>query len=187
MDKTSGKMLNYQQLMRHPEYKGPWSLSSANEFGRLAYGAGGRIKKPTNTIKFIRKEDIPMERHKDVTYGQFVCTVRLSVPKSLNLTEHGSLWEERINYPGEVATPTVDMLVAKTLFNSIIATPGAIFMTMNISNIQLLSNDPAEHEDYQHSPGNHRQIQTQRHSHKGWLHLHLHHGHSQNVWTTAGE
>ena len=45
--------------MRHPDYKGPWSLSSANEFGRLVNGVGGRIKTPTNTIAFIRKEDIP--------------------------------------------------------------------------------------------------------------------------------
>ena len=27
MDKASGKMLNYRQLMRHPNYKGPWSLT----------------------------------------------------------------------------------------------------------------------------------------------------------------
>ena len=26
----------------------------------------------------------------------------------------------RVNYPGEVATPTADMLVAKILFNSVI-------------------------------------------------------------------
>ncbi|KAL7535959.1 hypothetical protein ACHAXR_006863 [Thalassiosira sp. AJA248-18] len=88
MDKTSGKMLNYRQLIRHPEYKGPWSLSPANEFGRLANGVAGRIKNPTNTIKFIRKGDIPMERRKDVTYGQFMCTVR---PEKLNPTEHGNI------------------------------------------------------------------------------------------------
>eukprot|EP00956_Cyclotella_meneghiniana_P043788 scaffold287676_cov205-Cyclotella_meneghiniana.AAC.1 len=71
MDKKSGKMLNYRQLLRHPDYKKDWSLSSANEFGRLANGVGGRIKNPTNTIKFVRYEDIPKERRKDVTYGQF--------------------------------------------------------------------------------------------------------------------
>ena len=59
-----------------PDYKVDWSLSSANEFGQLANGVGGRIKNPTNTIKFIRKQDIPMERRKNVTYGQFICTVR---------------------------------------------------------------------------------------------------------------
>jgi len=69
MDADTGKMLNYRQLMRHPDYKQPWSKSSANEFGRLANGVGGRIKNPTNTIKFIRKNDVPHDRRKDVTYG----------------------------------------------------------------------------------------------------------------------
>jgi hypothetical protein len=32
-----------------------WSLSLANEFGRLANGIGGRIKNPTNTIEFTVK------------------------------------------------------------------------------------------------------------------------------------
>ena len=50
MDKQSGRILNYRQLLCNPSYRGEWSLSSANEFGRLANGVGGRIKNPTNTI-----------------------------------------------------------------------------------------------------------------------------------------
>ena len=57
LDKTTGKILNYRQLMRHPTYKKDWQLSSANEFGRLANGFGGRSK-GTNTIKFIRMQDV---------------------------------------------------------------------------------------------------------------------------------
>ena len=144
MDKTSGKMLNYRQLMRHPDYKGPWSLSSANEFGRLANGVGGRIKNPTNTIKFIRKEDIPLARRKDVTYGQFVCTVRPEKAEQ-NRTRF-VVGGDRVNYPGEVATPTADMLVAKTLFNSVISTLGAKFMTMDISNFYLMT--PLKRPEY---------------------------------------
>jgi hypothetical protein len=75
MDKATGKMLNYRQLLRHPEYSADWQLSSANAFGRLANGVGGRVK-GTNTIKFIKKSDIPRDRRRDVTYGQFVCTIR---------------------------------------------------------------------------------------------------------------
>ena len=54
MDKKSGKMLNYRQLLRHPDYKKDSCLSSAKEFGRLANGVGRRIKNPTNTIKFAK-------------------------------------------------------------------------------------------------------------------------------------
>ena len=46
---------------------------------------------------------------------------------------------DRINCPGEVATPTAEMLVAKMLFNSVISTKGARFMTMDISNFYLMT------------------------------------------------
>ena len=42
-----------------------------------------------------------------------------------------------INYPGKVATPTANLLVAKILLNSTISTPGAKFMTIDISNFYL--------------------------------------------------
>jgi hypothetical protein len=46
---------------------------------------------------------------------------------------------DRINYPGKVAAPTAEMLVAKMLFNSVISTKGAQFMTMDISNFYLMT------------------------------------------------
>jgi hypothetical protein len=46
---------------------------------------------------------------------------------------------DRINYPGEVATPTAEMLVAKMLFNSVTSTKGAQFTTMDISNFYLMT------------------------------------------------
>jgi len=98
--------------LRNTKYREAWSLSSANEFGRLANGIGGRIKNPTNTIKFIFQREVPTERMKDITYGQ---------------------------YPGAVATPTAEMLVAKMLFNRVISTKDARFMTMDISNFYLMT------------------------------------------------
>jgi hypothetical protein len=75
MDKETGQLLNYRQLLRSAKYKKQWSISSANEFGRLANGVGNRIKNPTNTIQFIRKKEIPQDRRKDVTYGSCMCSV----------------------------------------------------------------------------------------------------------------
>jgi hypothetical protein len=136
MDKATDKMLNYCQLIRHPTLRNDWTLSSANEFGRLAQGVGNRIK-GTNTIRFIAKADIPIKHRKDVTYGQFVCTVHpeKKEPNRTRFTVDG----DHINYPGKVATPTADMLTAKILFNSIISIPGARFMTMDISNFYLMT------------------------------------------------
>jgi hypothetical protein len=120
MDEDTGKQLNYRQLTRSTKYREAWSLSPANKFGRLANGIGGRIKNPTNTIEFIFQHKVPTERMKDVTYGQFVCTVQPEKAES-NQTQF-TVGRDRINYPGAVANPTVEMLVAKMLFNSVIST-----------------------------------------------------------------
>ena len=46
---------------------------------------------------------------------------------------------DKIDYPGEVATPTADIIVGKILFNSIISTKGSRFMTIDISNCYLMT------------------------------------------------
>ena len=136
MDASTGKMLNYRQLRRDPKYKIQWDKSEANEFGRLANGVGSRIK-GTNTIKFICKSDVPQARMRDVTYGSFVCNVR-NKKKEKNRTKF-VVGGDHINYPGEVATPTAEMLVAKILFNSVILTKGARFMTIDIAKFYLMT------------------------------------------------
>ena len=60
------KVLKYRQLIQHPVIGEQWRHSSANEFGRLAQGIGGRVK-GTDTVKFIPKHQVPYERMKDVT------------------------------------------------------------------------------------------------------------------------
>ena len=145
--------------MWDPKYKKNWSTSSANEFGRLANGVGGRIKKPTNTIKFIRKKDTLSSRSKDVTYGSFVWNVRNGKPEKnrTRLVVGG----DQINYTGEVATPTADMLVAKLLFNSVVSTRNAKFMTMYTSNFYLMTPPQTtwihSHQHQRHPQWNHQQ------------------------------
>ena len=142
----TGKLLNYRQLMRNPKYKINWSTSSANEFGHLANGVGRRIKNPTKIITFIRRKDIPKHCKKDVTYRKFICRVRPE-KKAKNRTIF-TVGKDKINYPGKVATPTADMLVAKLFFNSIISTEGARFMTIDISNFYLMT--PLKKPEYIH-------------------------------------
>jgi hypothetical protein len=143
MDAETGKVLNYQQLMQSPKHKEKWSKLSDNEFGRLANGVGDCIK-GTNTIKFIRKRDVPSIQMKDVTYGQFVCCIH---PQKAE-THHTRfvVGGNRINYPDEVATPMAEMLVVKLLFNSVLSTHGARFMTMDIANFYLMT--PLERPEY---------------------------------------
>ena len=81
MDAETGKLLNYKQLVRYPKYKKRWINSSTNEFGRLANGIGRRIKKPTNTIKFINKNDVTNYRCKDVTYRSCFALIPVTVTR----------------------------------------------------------------------------------------------------------
>ncbi len=67
---TGGEYLNYRQLLQDPKHVKLWAHSAANKFGWLAQGVGTRIK-GSNTIHFIRKNQVPNERIRDVTYGSF--------------------------------------------------------------------------------------------------------------------
>ena len=144
MDVETGALLEYRQLMKSKKYAPDWGISSANEFGRLAQGIGNRTKTPTNTIFFINKSEVPHDRFKDCTYGKFVCVVlpQKAEPIRTRLTVGGN----RINYPGEVGTPTADMLLVKIMLNSVVSTLNAKFMSIVISNFYL--NTPLPRYEY---------------------------------------
>jgi hypothetical protein len=128
-DKETGKYLNYGQLLRDPKHAKLWAHSAANEFGQLAQGVGTRIK-GANTIHFIRKNQVPNKRKRDITYGSFKCDYKPNKEEKerTRLTAGG----DRINYPGDTGTPTVDMTLFKVILNSIISTKGARCMTIDL-------------------------------------------------------
>jgi len=124
---------------------------------------------------------------KDVTYGQFVCTVRpeKAEPNRTRFTVGG----DRVNYPGAVATPTAEMLVAKMLFNSVISTKDARFMTMDISNFYLMT--PLHRPKFIRMKLSDipdkviRRIQATRESHQKWQHLHQNQSQARGVRPTT--
>jgi hypothetical protein len=69
-----GKLLKYKQLIANPKTQAKWTHSYGNKIGRLAQGMPGH-NTDTNTIIFIRKNQVPMTRAKDVTYGLITCLV----------------------------------------------------------------------------------------------------------------
>ena len=92
----------------------------------------------TYTLFFINKNNIPKNCQREVTYGRIVCDVRegKSDKKRTILTVGGN----RINYTGDLGTPTACLLTVKILVNSVVSTAGAEFMTLDI--ILLLSEHP---------------------------------------------
>jgi len=112
--------------MKSDKYRNLWSISFANEIGRLAQGICDI--KGTDTFFFIRKSDIPKDRRKDVTYGRIVVTYQhqKSEPNRTRLTVGG----DRVNYPFETSTPTADLPTIKMLWNSVLSTFKAKFLSM---------------------------------------------------------
>jgi hypothetical protein len=133
IDEETGKALEYKDLITLDQYKRIWSTSYANELGRLTQGI--RDIPGTNTMFYINKSEIPEDRRKDITYGRIVVVVRLQKKEQerTRLTVGGNL----IDYPWEVATPTADLTTAKLLFNSVISTPGAVFVVLDCKNFYL--------------------------------------------------
>ena len=123
-----GELLEYKQLIANPKTRAKWTHSYGNKIGHLAQGMPG-CNTGTNTIIFIRKDQVPTTRAKDMTYGLITCLVRPEKLDELNrkrLVAGG----DRVHYPGNAGTPTANLFTVKILINSIISTAGAKFMTM---------------------------------------------------------
>ena len=78
---------------------------------------------------------MPAKRWKYVTYGHVVVDYQpeKSDPYRTRLTVGGNL----IVYPSDCGTSTVDLLTVKLLLNSIVSTPGAKLLTIDIKDFYL--------------------------------------------------
>ena len=144
LDATTGEMMEYRHLIKHPKHKGTWGNSFGDEVGRLAQGRKKSGLEGTNTFFFVNFDQIPKDRIKDITYDRICCNVRPEKddPNRTRITVGGT----NINTPIDCGTPTADLLTVKLLFNSIISTKGAKFMSIDIKNFYL--NTPMERYEY---------------------------------------
>jgi hypothetical protein len=142
-NEETGELLKYRNLITHPRYCEAWTHSSANEFGRLAQGVGGRIK-GTDTIFFIHKHQVLQDRWRDITYAKFVYELKPNKAEihRTRLTVGG----DKVHYPGDVGTPTADLTLVKMHLNSVISTSGARYMTLDVKNFYL--NTPMTRFEY---------------------------------------
>jgi hypothetical protein len=123
----TGKSLKHTELITLLRYKMSWMRSTSNEIGCLAQGLKHGVK-GTNTIRFIRRTDVPLGRK--ATYGSFVIDIKTHKEETerTRLTAGG----DQIEYPGDTSTVTAGLTTAKMLFNSTISTPGDKFLVIDI-------------------------------------------------------
>jgi hypothetical protein len=116
----AGKSLKHQELITKLRYKIKWMKSTANEINRLFN---------TNTISFIRRSDVP--KGQKVTYGSFVVDIKdhKDEKEHTRLTVGG----DQIEYPGGKSTQTAGLTTAKIFINSVISTPNAKFLVIDIN------------------------------------------------------
>jgi hypothetical protein len=129
LDNETGNLLEYRHLIKHPKYKDVWTKSFGTEIRHLAT--------TTETIFFVQRENIPDDRKGDETYARIVCTYHEG--KKDKCRTCITMGRNLVNYPGDCGTPTADLLTVKLLLNSIISTPNAKFMTLDLKDFYLMS------------------------------------------------
>jgi hypothetical protein len=136
LDDKTIDLLEYQHLLKHPKYKEVWCKLFGKEIWHLAT--------TTKTIAFMEKQQTPQARCKVITYRQIICVYhsKKKDPYRTGIMIGGTL----VNYPNNCGTPTADLLTVKLMFNSIISTPNAKFMTIDIKDFYLMT--PMEHYKY---------------------------------------
>lgn len=96
----------------------------------------------TKTINFIPRSLVPA--HKIVTYGRIVVEEKIHKTEKYRtrLTVGGNL----IQYDRDLSTPTADLFTIKILFNHVLSSPQAKFITCDIRNFYL--NTPMPQKEF---------------------------------------
>jgi hypothetical protein len=143
LDKTTGHLMEMWHLLVNLKYKKLWGKSYTRELGHLVQGIP-EGSKGTDTIIFIRREDIPHDRKCNVTYTRVCvsCCPEKEDPNRTQVTVGGNL----LHYPGNCGTSPVDMITVKLHLNSIISTKNAHYCSIDLKDFYL--NTPMDQPEY---------------------------------------
>jgi hypothetical protein len=136
LNMDTGKLMEMKHLLVNPKYKEVWGQLYTTELGRLAQGIPG-VSKGTDTIVFIRRNKVPIDQIKDITYGCVCVNYRPEKddPNRTCLTVGGN----RVNYSGDCGMPTDDMVMVKLHLNSVISTKRARYCTIDLKDFYLMT------------------------------------------------
>ena len=128
--KQIGRNLKFHKLQAGPD-GATWNNGMCNELGCLSQGWNNLPG--NNTIKFIHHSSVP--KNAKVTYVNPVCDICLHKEEThrVRLTAGGNL----ISYPYEISTPTADLVLIKTHWNSVLHNPQSRYCTFNLKDFYL--------------------------------------------------
>ena len=115
--------------------KETWLNAGSKEFARLTQGRQQNDTQATNTIIWQHPRELP--QGKRPTYLRICANYRPQKedPYRVRATLGGNL----INYPGPTRTPAAELTILKTFLNSILSTPQAKFLDIDLQDFYLNS------------------------------------------------
>ena len=127
-----------------------WIKGCSNEIGRLARGVHLQMMTGSNTIHFIHPSQKTFRSSRYI-YLRIVASYRPQKedPYRIRFTVGGN----RIEYPGNVATPTAELQTVKLHLNSVISDVNASYMTIDIKDYYL--GTPMNRYEYMKIPVKH--------------------------------
>ena len=134
---TGESITSYKRLMHDPATAEIWQTAFGKDFGGMAQGDDKTGQKGTNSIFVMTHDEITSVKKegRKFTYARIVVDYRPQKedPNRIRITVGGNL----ITYKGDVSTRTADLTTSKLLWNSVLSTPGAKYMCLDIKNFYL--------------------------------------------------
>ena len=133
---TGEHITSYRKLMSDPVTADVWMTAFGKDFGGMCQGDNKTNTVGTNAMFVMTPEDIPaIPKDQPPTYAKVVVAYRPQKddPYRIRITAGGN----KIFYPGELTTRTADMTTAKLHWNSVLSTPNAKYMCLDIGNLYL--------------------------------------------------
>ena len=146
---TGELITSYRKLMNDPATAETWQTAFGKDFGCMAQGDSKTGQKGTNSMFVMTHNEIPnIPSDRVVTYAKVVVDYRPQKedPNRIRITAGGNL----ITYPGELYTRTADLTTSKLLWNSVLSTPNAKYMCLDIKNFYLSA--PLDRYEYMKIP-----------------------------------
>jgi hypothetical protein len=135
---TSKIISSYKRLMNDPATAEVWMMAFGKNFGGMSQGDNKMGQKRRNVMFVMLPSNVPnIPKDRVITYARVVINHRppRADPNRIQITAGGNL----INYPGKLTTQTADITMAKLLWNSMLSTPRAKYITLDIKNFYLSS------------------------------------------------
>jgi len=141
----TGVLSEYRKLRKSSRGE-QWEQAAANEIGRLTQGNLPHMTTGTNTMAFIRRNQVPHDRKAVELKIVSADKPNKAIKERIRFTVRG----DQVEYPDDVSTKTAALISVKILLNSVLFTPGAEFMTGDIENFYL--NNVMKRKEYMRIP-----------------------------------